>query len=51
MRRFAALWPDPEKVPPVVAQIGWMAYRVLMDSFSEDPGLYVCYAAKAVANR
>jgi hypothetical protein len=26
MRRFAALWPDSEKVPSVMAQIGWTAH-------------------------
>ena len=51
MRRFAALWPEREKVPSVMAQIAWTSHRVLMDRFSEDPGLYVWYAAKTVANR
>jgi DUF1016 N-terminal domain len=31
MRRFAALWPDLERVPSVMAQIGWTANRVLLD--------------------
>jgi len=35
----------------VMAQIAWTSHRVLMDHFSEDPGLYVWYAAKTVANR
>jgi hypothetical protein len=33
MRRFAALWPDLERVPSVMAQIGWTAHRVLLDEF------------------
>jgi predicted nuclease of restriction endonuclease-like (RecB) superfamily len=51
MRRFAALWPDPEKVPPVVAQIGWTAHRVLLDACGDDPDLYAWYAIKAAENR
>ncbi len=51
MRRFAALWPDPEKVPPVVAQIGWTAHRVLLDACGDDPDLYAWYAAKTAENR
>jgi predicted nuclease of restriction endonuclease-like (RecB) superfamily len=51
MRRFATLWPEREKVPSVMAQIAWTSHRVLMDRFSEDPNLYVWYAAKTVANR
>ncbi|MFI4977879.1 MAG: DUF1016 N-terminal domain-containing protein [Solirubrobacterales bacterium] len=51
MRRFATLWPEREKVPSVMAQIAWTSHRVLMDRFSEDPGLYAWYAAKTVANR
>ena len=27
MRRFAALWPEAEKVPSVMAQISWTAHR------------------------
>jgi hypothetical protein len=27
MRRFAALWPEREKVPSVMAQITWTAHR------------------------
>ncbi len=51
MRRFAALWPEREKVPSVMAQITWTAHRVLIDRFSEDLDLYTWYAAKTVANR
>jgi predicted nuclease of restriction endonuclease-like (RecB) superfamily len=51
MRRFATLWPDPEKVPPVVAQIGWTAHRVLLDTCGDDPDLYAWYATKAAENR
>jgi predicted nuclease of restriction endonuclease-like (RecB) superfamily len=51
MRRFAAMWPDLEKVPSLMAQTGWTAHRVLLDSFSEEPELYTWYAAKAIENR
>ena len=51
MRRFAVLWPEREKVPSAVAQIGWTAHRVLLDRFSEDPGLYTWYAAHASRER
>jgi hypothetical protein len=40
MRRFAALWPDEQKVPPLAAQIGWTLHRVLLDAFGDDPDLY-----------
>jgi predicted nuclease of restriction endonuclease-like (RecB) superfamily len=50
MRRFAAIWPEREKVPSVMAQITWTAHRVLMDRFSEDPRLYTWYAAKMAGN-
>ena len=50
MRRFAAIWPEREKVPSVMAQITWTAHRVLMDRFSEDPRLYTWYAAKTAGN-
>jgi predicted nuclease of restriction endonuclease-like (RecB) superfamily len=51
MRRFAALWPDVEKVPSVMAQIGWTAHRVLLDAFADDPATYSWYATKAAENR
>jgi len=51
MRRFAALWPDAEKVPSVMAQIGWTAHRVLLDAFADDPAIYAWYAAKAAESR
>jgi len=51
MRRFAALWPDLEKVPSVMAQIGWTAHRVLLDAYGDDPDLYAWYAAKAAEHR
>lgn len=51
MRRFAAVWPERQKVPSVMAQIAWTSHRVLMDRCSEDPDLYAWYAAKTVANR
>ena len=34
MRRFAALWPEAEKVPSVMAQISWTAHRTLLDRFA-----------------
>ncbi len=51
MRRFAALWPEVEKVPSVRAQISWTAHRSLLDRFAGDRDLYVWYAAKAAENR
>jgi predicted nuclease of restriction endonuclease-like (RecB) superfamily len=51
MRRFAALWPGEEKVPSAMAQIGWTAHRVLLDSFGEDPEPYAWYAAAAAEHR
>jgi hypothetical protein len=41
MRRFAALWPEREKVPPVMAQIAWTSHRVLMDRFTEELNLQI----------
>ena len=35
MRRFAALWPEERKVPPLAAQIGWTLHRVLLDAFGD----------------
>src|SRR3954454_6321886 len=51
MRRFAALWPEVEKVPSAMAQIGWTAHRVLLDAFADDPATYSWYATKAAENR
>lgn len=51
MRRFAALWPDCEKVLPLVAQIGWSLHRVLLDRFGDQPDVYLWYVAKAAENR
>ncbi len=51
MRRFAAMWPDPEKVQTLSAQIGWSHHQVLLDAFRENPDLYAWYTAKTVANR
>lgn len=51
MRRFAATWPDSEKVPSVMAQIGWTHHRTLLDSFADQPGIYIWYAGKAAENR
>lgn len=47
MRRFAACWPEREKVPSPMAQIGWTANRILLDSFGEQPELCAWYAAMA----
>lgn len=46
MRRFAALWPEPEKVQTLSAQIGWSHHQVLIDAFGEDPYLYTWYARR-----
>ena len=51
MRRFAALWPDAEKVQTLSAQIGWSHHQVLLDAWAEQPDLYVWYAGKATENR
>jgi len=51
MRRFAALWPEAEKVQTVSAQIGWSHHQVLLDSFADEPSLYLWYATKAAENR
>ncbi|MDA0181909.1 PDDEXK nuclease domain-containing protein [Solirubrobacter phytolaccae] len=51
MRRLATLWPDPEKVPPVVAHIGWSHNRLLLDAFTDQPDVYAWYAAKASEQR
>jgi predicted nuclease of restriction endonuclease-like (RecB) superfamily len=51
IRRFAALWPEREKVPSVMAQIGWTAHRTLLDHFSDEPALYTWYATETVANQ
>jgi predicted nuclease of restriction endonuclease-like (RecB) superfamily len=51
MRRFAELWPDPEKVPSVMAQIPWTAHRTLLDSFANQSETYIWYAHKAAEQR
>ena len=51
MRRFAGLWPEPEKVQTLSAQIGWSHHQVLIDAFGEDQALYTWYATKAAQNR
>lgn len=51
MRRFAALWPDPEKVQPLAAQLGWTHHQVLLDAFADDPERYEWYAAQVVEQR
>jgi predicted nuclease of restriction endonuclease-like (RecB) superfamily len=51
MRRFAALWPDADKVPSAMAQIPWTAHRTLLDGFARDQALYIWYASKAAEGR
>ena len=51
MRRFAALWPDPENVQPLAAQLGWTHHQVLLDAFADDPERYEWYAAQVVELR
>jgi len=51
MRRLAVLWPEPEKVQPLAALIGWTHHQVLLDAFSDRPDLYEWYAAKASEHR
>lgn len=51
MRRFAAVWPEAEKVQTLSAQIGWSHHQVLLDAWAEEPKLYLWYAAKAAENR
>lgn len=43
MRRFAAAWPDWEKVHPVVALSSWKHQRTLLDGL-DDPDLRLRYA-------
>ena len=50
MRRFATMWPDPEKVQTLSAQMGWSHHQVLLDAFRADPDLYSWYAAKTAGN-
>ncbi len=47
MRRFAALWPAPENVQPLAAQLGW-THQVLLDAFADDPRRYEWYVAQVV---
>jgi predicted nuclease of restriction endonuclease-like (RecB) superfamily len=51
MRRFAAVWPDREKVQTLSAQIGWSHHQVLLDAFADQPGIYAWYAGKTAENR
>ncbi|MGE4427495.1 MAG: PDDEXK nuclease domain-containing protein [Solirubrobacteraceae bacterium] len=45
MRRFAALWPDAEKVQALSAQLGWAHHQVLLDAFADDRERYAWYVA------
>ncbi|WP_320670140.1 PDDEXK nuclease domain-containing protein [Patulibacter defluvii] len=47
MRRFAALWPEAEKVQTLSAQLGWSHHQVLLDAFSDEPEPYAWYVTKA----
>lgn len=47
MRRFAAMWPEPEKVQSVIARIGWTHHIQLLDAFADDREHYAWYAAKS----
>jgi len=51
MRSFARLWPEEAIVHALSAQLGWGHQKVLLDAFSEDPGLYEWYLAKSVEHR
>lgn len=51
MRRFAALWPDPEKVQTLSALFGWSHHQGLLDTFADDPERYEWYAARASEQR
>ncbi len=51
MRRFAAVWPEAEKVQTLSAQIGWSHHQALLDAWADQPELYLWYAAKAAENR
>jgi hypothetical protein len=51
MRRFAAVWPEAEKVQTLSAQIGWSHHQVLLDAWADQPELHLWYAAKAAENR
>ena len=49
MRRFAAAWPDWEKVHPVVALSSWKHQRTLLDRL-DDPDLRLRYAQWSAEN-
>ena len=51
MRRFAAVWPEAEKVQTLSARIGWSHHQVLLDAWADQPKLYLWYAARAAENR
>jgi predicted nuclease of restriction endonuclease-like (RecB) superfamily len=51
MRRFAAAWPDAEKVPSAMAQIGWTHHRILLDGFADQPEIYGWYVGRCAENR
>lgn len=49
MRRFAAAWPDWEKVQPAVALSSWKHQTILLDRL-DDPELRLRYAAWSAEN-
>lgn len=51
MRRFAALWPDAEKVQTLSAQVGWSQHVELLKAFPDDRGLYGWYVAQIAEHR
>jgi hypothetical protein len=51
MRRFAALWPEREKVQALTAQVGWSHHQVLLDAFSGDRARYAWYASRVAQER
>lgn len=51
MRRFAALWPEEEKVQSLIAQVGWTHHIQLLDAFDDEPDVYAWYVAQIVEHR
>lgn len=51
MRRFAALWPDEERVQSVIAQVGWTHHVQLLDAFGDEPDVYGWYVAQIAEHR
>lgn len=51
MRRFAALWPEEERVQSLIAQVGWTHHIQLLDAFGDDPDTYGWYVAEIAQHR